>query len=204
MGNYIWEPKVAFETAYGLQTVDIKAKQLSQGIIHITGDITDALAENVISQIQYLANEDKNIYIFINTRGGTWTAGLAIVDIIRMYKERINTICTSSASSIGALILSSPIAGNRYIFPHANLSISGPALETNIQGSEEVLKGLISGIRYQKSVLIELLSENLSLKRDELLKLIGEESFLTAMDAVDLGICDHIVDSLSFIKQTEN
>lgn len=204
MGNYLWEPKAAIETAYGLQTADIKAKQLSQGIFYITGDITDNLADNVISQIQYLVNEDKNIYIFINTQGGSWTAGLAIVDIIRMYKERIHTICTASTSSIGALILSTPMAGNRYIFPHANLNISGPTLETNIQGSEEVLKGFISGIRYQKSVLIELLSENLSLKREELLKLIGEESFLTAMDAIDLGICDHIVDNLSFIEPKNN
>ncbi len=196
-----WEPYAIFETVAGQQTLSLRAKQLSEGIIRITGEIDDVVADSVISQIHFLIGEGKDIYILINTEGGSWPAGLAIVDTIRMYKDRIHTICTSKACSVGAVILSSAARGNRYVFPHANVVITEPNISVKVSGNEDMIQGYIDGLRYAKNIVLELLSENTQKSEKTIEEALARESFMTSVDAIELGLCDKVVDDLSFIKQ---
>ncbi len=196
-----WEPYAIFETVAGQQTLSLRAKQLSEGIIRITGEIDDVVADSVISQIHFLIGEGKDIYILINTEGGSWPAGLAIVDTIRMYKDRIHTICTSKACSVGAVILSSAARGNRYVFPHANVVITEPNISVKVSGNEDMIQGYIDGLRYAKNIVLELLSENTQKSEKAIEEALARESFMTSVDAIELGLCDKVVDDLSFIKQ---
>ena len=195
--NY-WEPVAVVETVSGQQNVLIRGKQLSQGIIRISGDIDEELADRVISQMMYLIGEHKDIRLFVNSRGGSWAAVLSIVDMIRMYRGRVSTYCTGSLSSVGALILSAAKKGNRYIFPHGNVIINQPRISSGISGSEDELRGYICGLKYEKGIFLDLLAEHTSQKRSDIEKLITEDCFLTAEDAIDFGLCDKIVESLDF------
>jgi ATP-dependent Clp protease protease subunit len=174
---------------------------MPEGIIRITGEIDDVVADSVISQIHFLIGEGKDIYILINTEGGSWPAGLAIVDTIRMYKDRIHTICTSKACSVGAVILSSAARGNRYVFPHANVVITEPNISVKVSGNEDMIQGYIDGLRYAKNIVLELLSENTQKSEKAIEEALARESFMTSVDAIELGLCDKVVDDLSFIKQ---
>lgn len=198
--NYIPEPTTLIETASGLQTISVRAKQLSEGIIHINGDITDELANSVIMQMMHLISEGKDIYLMINNRGGSWSAGLAIVDVIKMYPDRVHTICTSCASAVGAVILSSPSKGNRYIFSHANVIVVEPSISQDIHGSERNIQGYINGLKYTKSIVLELLSINTSHPEKEISSMVSDECFLTALDAIDFGLVDKVVEDLMMIN----
>ena len=199
MSTNIWEPYTVVESMSGFQAVSLRAKELSEGIIHISGEINDEMADSVISQIKYLISEGKDICIMINTRGGSWPAGLAIVDAVRMYKDRITTICTSCAYSVGAVILSAALPGNRYIFPHANVIIGYPKISAKISGTEEAIEGYIGGLRYIKNIYLDILSETTSMKDTEINKIIGDDCFLEPLEAIECGFCDKIIDDLCVI-----
>lgn len=200
MSSDKWEPYTIMETISGMQSVSLRAKQLSQGIIRISGEIDEEMADSVISQIKYLMDAKQEVYLFINTTGGAWSAGLMIVDMMRMYKEHIHTICTSRACSVGAVILSTAAKGKRYIFEHANVIINEPNMSVTVSGNEDTIRGFSQALRFAKQSLYELLSENTDQSVEELKKLLPENGFLKAVDAIDLGLCDSVVEDLDFIK----
>ena len=200
--TYKWEPIAIKETSSGLNTVDVRAVHLAQGIVYITGEITEDLADDVISQIIYLVREKKNIRIILNTPGGSVTAGLAIYDIIRAFSSKISIYCMGMAASMGAVLLSAGDKGFRYILPHSKVMIHEPLIAGGIGGSATSIQRTAESIIDTKKTINGIIAEHTGKTIEEIDKATSYDNYLTAEEAIEFGICDKIADYAELAKLT--
>ena len=126
-----YTPIVIEKTSYGERSYDIYSRLLKDRIIMLSGEITDNLANSIVAQLLFLAAEDneKDIYIYINSPGGSMTAGMAIYDTMNLVNPDVSTICTGMAASMAAFILASGAKGKRYALPNSEIMIHQPWVE---------------------------------------------------------------------------
>ncbi len=185
-------PIVVEKGNYGERSYDIFSRLLKERIILLSGEIDDSLANSIIAQLLYLDSiSNEEIYLYINSPGGSVTAGLAIYDTMNFLGSDVSTICIGLAASMGALLLSSGKKGKRFSLPNSEIMIHQPL--GGVQGQATEIKIVAEQILKTK----EKINSILSLNTEKNLKVIEEDTerdhFLDANEALKYGLIDKII-----------
>ncbi len=185
-------PYVIENTGKGERSYDIYSRLLEDRIIFLTGEINDAVADTVVAQLIYLEGKDanKDISLYINSPGGSVTAGLAIYDTMNYIKCDVSTICIGLAASMGAFLLSSGAKGKRYALPNSEIMIHQPL--GGAQGQASDIKIQAEHIIKTKHRLNKILSENSGKPFDQVEKDTDRDNYLSAEEALEYGLIDQI------------
>ncbi|MBP5772720.1 MAG: ATP-dependent Clp endopeptidase proteolytic subunit ClpP [Eubacterium sp.] len=186
-------PYVIEQNSRGERSYDIYSRLLKDRIIFIGEQIDDAVASTVVAQLLFLESEDpgKDIHMYINSPGGSVSAGMAIYDTMNYVKCDVSTTCIGMAASMGAFLLSSGAKGKRYALPNAEVMIHQPLGGTQGQASEiEIEAEHIVNI---KKRLNELLAENTGQKLETVEKDTDRNNWMSADEAADYGLVDEVI-----------
>ena len=193
MGSFI--PYVLEQTGNGERSYDIFTRLLKDRVIFIDGEINDVSADIVVAQILFLEsqNPDKDISIYINSPGGSVTAGLAIYDTMQYVKCDIQTICMGQAASMAAILLAGGTAGKRYALPSSRVMIHQP--RGGVEGQESDISIQAKEILRLKKLSIEYLAKHTNKSTEQVAEDMERDFFMSAQDAKEYGIIDHIMPS---------
>ncbi|MBO5712622.1 MAG: ATP-dependent Clp endopeptidase proteolytic subunit ClpP [Clostridia bacterium] len=185
-------PIVIEQTNKSERSYDIYSRLLEDRIIMLSGEIDDAVANTVVAQLLYLEGKDpsKDISLYINSPGGSVSAGLAIYDTMNYIKCDVTTICIGMAASMGAVLLSSGAKGKRYSLPNSEIMIHQPLGGTQGQASD--IKIQAEHILKMKAKLNKILSENTGKALEEIEKDTDRDNYLSSEDALKYGLIDKI------------
>lgn len=191
MNNLV--PYVVERSGNGERSYDIFSRLLKDRIIFIDGEINDASADLAVAQILYLESEnpEKDISIYINSPGGSVTAGLAIFDTMQYVKCPIQTICMGQAASMGAFLLAGGSKGKRFALPSSRVMIHQPW--GGVEGQETDIAIHAKEILRLKKLTIEHFAERTGKPYDEVAKDMERDFFMTAEDALNYGIVDKVM-----------
>ncbi len=171
---------------------DIFSSNLENRIVYLTGEVTDEMAASVVAQLLYLASRgNEDIQLYINSPGGSVSAGMAIYDTMQHITPDVVTICMGRAASMGAVILSGGARGKRYVLPHAEVMIHQPS--GGMEGQATELEIAAEHIRETKKYLNELLAENCGKQYRQLVKDTDRDHWMRAAEAVEYGVADRIM-----------
>ncbi len=186
-------PYVVEQTGSGERTYDIYSRLLKDRIIFIGEEIDDHLASLVVAQLLFLEAEDpeKDINIYINSPGGSVTAGLAIYDTMQYVKPKISTICVGLAASMGAFLLSAGEKGKRYALPNAEIMIHQPL--GGARGQAEDVKIQAQWLLKTREKLDAILSETTGQPLETIRKDTDRDFFMSADEGKEYGIIDHVI-----------
>ena len=187
-------PIVVEQTSKGERSYDIYSRLLKDRIIFIDGEIDDAVASLVVAQLLFLESEDpdKDINIYINSPGGSISAGMAIYDTMNYIRPDICTICIGMAASMGAFLLSSGTKGKRYVLPNAEVMIHQPL--GGAQGQATEIQIAAEHILKLKDKLNRILAKNTGQTLKKIIQDTDRDNFLDAKEAVEYGLVDKIVE----------
>jgi ATP-dependent Clp protease protease subunit len=193
-------PTVIEKSQFGERAYDIYSRLLNERIIFLGGPIDDNVANLVIAQLLYLDHEDskKDIYLYINSPGGSVTAGLAIIDTMNFIKSNVSTICVGIAASMGALILSSGQKGKRFALPNSEVMIHQVMGGTEGQASDIAINA--KHILRTKETLNKILASNTGKKMDQVEKDSDRDYWMTSDEAKKYGIVDDIISKQKIAK----
>lgn len=187
-------PMVVEQTSRGERAYDIYSRLLKERVVFIVGPIEDQVANVVVAQFLYLESEnpEKDIHLYINSPGGSVSAGLSIYDTMRFIRPQVSTICVGQAASMGAFLLSGGEKGKRFCLPHSRIMIHQPLAGFQGQASDidiharEVLK--------TKARLNELLADHTGQPIERIEKDTDRDFFMSGTEAVDYGLIDTVLD----------
>ena len=190
-------PYVIDQSKSGERSYDIFSRLLEDRIIFLTGTVDRTMADLAVAQMIFLEAKDpnKDIYVYINSGGGSVTAGLAIYDTMKYIKCDVNTICLGCAASMAALLLAAGTKGKRYALPHAEIMIH----QVLISGEGGGISGSASDIEIQtkqllrsKETLNRIISENTDQPYEKVCKDTDRDNFMTPEEALEYGLIDKI------------
>lgn len=186
-------PYVVEQTARGERSYDIFSRLLNDRIIFLAEDVNDTTASLVVAQLLFLESQDpdKEIQFYINSPGGSVTAGLAIYDTMQYIKADISTICIGMAASMGAFLLSAGTKGKRIALPNAEIMIHQPSGGFNGQATDIQIHA--ENILKIKNRLNAILAENTGKPIDVVREATERDNFMTAEEAKEFGIIDQII-----------
>lgn len=186
-------PTVIEKSQFGERAYDIYSRLLNDRIVFLGGPIDDNVANLVIAQLLFLDHEDskKDIHLYINSPGGSVTAGLAIIDTMNFIKSDVSTICVGIAASMGALILSSGKKGKRFSLPNSEVMIHQVMGGAEGQASDIAINA--KHILRTKETLNKILAENTNKKPDQVEKDSDRDYWMTSDEAKKYGIIDDII-----------
>lgn len=187
-------PYVVERSGNGERSYDIFSRLLKDRIIFVDGEINDSTADLVVAQILFLESEnpDKDISIYINSPGGSVTAGLAIYDTMQYVKCPVQTICLGQAASMGAFLLAGGSKGKRYALPSSRVMIHQPW--GGVEGQESDISVQAREIQRLKELTIQHFSEHTGKSADVVAADMERDFYMTAQDALNYGIVDHVMD----------
>lgn len=187
-------PYVIEQTGMGERSYDIYSRLLKDRIIFLNQEIDDHVASLVVAQLLFLEAEDpdKDICIYINSPGGSVTAGMAIYDTMKYIKPDVSTICVGLAASMGAFLLSSGTKGKRFALPNAEVMIHQPLGGARGQASD--IKIHAEWILRTRENLNRILSENTGKPVDVIAVDTDRDNFMTADEAVEYGLIDKVIE----------
>ena len=187
-------PYVVEQSDRGERSYDLYSRMLEDRIIFLTGEIDDAVANTVVAQLIYLEAKDssKDISLYINSPGGSVTAGLAIYDTMNYVKCDVRTICIGLAASMGAFLLSSGAKGKRCALPNSEIMIHQPLGGCQGQASDIAIHA--EHILKTKSRLNKILAENSGQPLDKIIVDTDRDNFLSASEAKAYGLIDEVFD----------
>ncbi len=187
-------PYVVEQTSKGERSYDIFSRLLKDRIIFIGDEITDATASVVVAELLFLESEDpdKDIHIYINSPGGSVTAGMAIYDTMRYIKPDVSTICVGMAASMGAFLLAAGTKGKRYALPNAEIMIHQPLGGAKGQASD--VKIHAEFLLKTRDKLNKILSDNTGKPLDVIERDTDRDNFMIAEEAKEYGLIDAIMD----------
>ncbi len=185
-------PMVVEQTDRGERSYDIYSRLLDDRIIFLSGEITDSVANTVVAQLLYLESKDptKPINMYINSPGGSVTAGLAIYDTMNYIKSEVSTICVGLAASMAAVLLSSGAKGKRIALPNSEIMIHQPL--GGAQGQASDIKIQAEHILKTRRKLNRIISENSNRSVQEVEKDTDRDNYLSAEEALEYGLIDVI------------
>ena len=186
-------PYVVEQTSRGERSYDIFSRLLNDRIIMLNGQVDDASASVIIAQLLFLEGQDpdKDISFYINSPGGSVSAGLAIYDTMQYIKCDVSTICMGMAASMGAFLLSSGAKGKRYALPNSEIMIHQPLGGAQGQASDIIIHA--DHIKRTRSNLNRILSENTGKPIEEIERDTERDNFMTASEAADYGLIDKVI-----------
>lgn len=189
-----YTPIVIERTSNGERSYDIYSRLLKDRIIMLTGEINDAVANVVVAQLLFLAAEDdtKDISIYINSPGGSITAGMAIYDTMNLIKPDVSTICVGMAASMGAFLLAAGKKGKRYALPNSEIMIHQPIGGAQGQATEiQIAAKHIIRIREKMN---KILSELTNQPLDKIELDTERDNYMFAQEALEYGLVDKILE----------
>ena len=186
-------PYVVEQTSRGERSYDIFSRLLNDRIVFLSEEVTDTTASLVIAQLLYLEAQDpdKDIQLYINSPGGSVSAGLAIYDTMQYIKSDVSTICIGLAASMGAFLLSSGAKGKRIALPNAEIMIHQPTGGFRGQATDIAIHA--EKILKTKDRLNEILAENTGKAVDEIRNASERDNFMTADEAKEFGLIDNVI-----------
>lgn len=190
-------PYVIEQTSRGERSYDIFSRLLSDRIVFLGEEVSDMSASLIIAQMLFLEAQDpeKDIQLYINSPGGSVSAGFAIYDTMRYIKCDVSTICIGLAASFGAFLLAGGTKGKRIALPNAEIMIHQPAIHGNgIQGQATDIKITSDHIQKSKERLNSILAENTGKSIEEIALATERDNYMSATEAVDFGLIDKIID----------
>ena len=185
-------PTVIDQTTHGERAYDIFSRLLNDRIVFLADQVNDTTASLVVAQLLFLEAQDpdKDIYFYINSPGGSVSAGLAIYDTMNFIKCDVSTICIGMAASMGAFLLSSGAKGKRIALPHSEIMIHQPL--GGAQGQASDIKISADHILRTRDTLNRILAENSGRTIQEIEIATDRDNFLTAQHALEFGLIDKI------------
>lgn len=186
-------PMVVEQTSRGERSYDIFSRLLKDRIIMLSGEINDTTSNLVVSQLLFLESEDpdKDIHIYINSPGGSITAGMAIYDTMQYIKPDVSTICIGMAASMGSFLLSSGAKGKRFVLPNSEIMIHQPL--GGFQGQATDFDIHARRIIKIKESLNRILSENTNQPLEKIKTDVERDYFMTAEEAMNYGLVDKVI-----------
>ena len=191
----MYPPTVIEQTNRGERAYDIYSRLLEDRIIFLTGEINDQVADLVVAQLIYLESTDpnKDVMIYINSPGGSVTAGMAIYDTMNYIKCDVSTICVGLAASMGAFLLSAGAKGKRYSLPNSEIMIHQPLGGFQGQASDIMIHA--QNIQKIKEKMNAILAKNTGKDYGQVVKDTDRDNFMSAQEALEYGIIDKIYES---------
>lgn len=188
-------PYVVEQTSRGERSYDIFSRLLNDRIIVLSDEVNDTTASIVVAQLLFLEGQDpdKDISLYINSPGGSVTAGMAIYDTMNYIKCDVSTICVGMAASMGAFLLSSGAKGKRYALPNSEIMIHQPLGGARGQATE--IKIVADHILRTRDKLNKILSENTGKSIEEIARDTERDNYLTAQEACEYGLVDKVIAS---------
>ena len=192
-------PVVIESTSKGERSYDIYSRLLKDRIIVIFGEITDELSASILSQMLFLASKsDDDIYLYINSPGGSVSSGLAIYDVMNYIKPNVNTIGIGLCASMGAFLLSSGEKGKRYALPNTKIMIHQPLGGAKGQATDIMI--VAEEILRIKKQLNHILSKNTNQSIEKITSDSERDYYMTCMEAINYGLIDEILSSSQTIS----
>ena len=188
-------PYVIEKNDRGERSYDIFSKLLSDRIIFLGEEVSDASAELIIAQLLYLEAEDpeRDIQLYINSPGGSVSAGFAIYDTMQFIKCDVCALCIGLAASFGSFLLAGGTKGKRMALPNAEIMIHQPAVSGGIQGPASDIRIMSEHIQRSKRRLNRILAQNCGRTEEEVERDTDRDHFMTAQEAKEYGLIDKII-----------
>lgn len=188
-------PMVVEQTSRGERSYDIYSRLLKERIIFLGGEVNDVIANLIVAQLLFLEAEDpdKDIQIYINSPGGSVSAGLAIFDTMQYVKPQVSTICMGMAASMGAFLLAAGEKGKRFALPNSKILIHQPL--GGSQGQAEDIRIHAENIIKTREQLNEILAERTGQTLEKISKDTDRDYYMTAEEAKEYGIIDEVIKS---------
>jgi ATP-dependent Clp protease protease subunit len=186
-------PMVIEQTSRGERSFDIYSRLLKERVIFIVGPIEDHMANLVVAQLLFLESEnpDKDVHLYINSPGGSVTAGLSIYDTMRFIKPDVSTMCIGQAASMGAFLLSGGSKGKRYILPNARTMIHQPS--GGAQGQATDIEIQAKEILFLRERLNSLLAEHTGQSMEVIERDTERDRFMSSEQSVEYGLVDEVI-----------
>ncbi len=187
-------PIVVEQTARGERSYDIYSRLLKDRVIFMTGVVEDHMANLIVAQLLFLESEnpDKDIHLYINSPGGSITAGLSIYDTMQFIQPDVSTMCVGQAASMGAMLLAGGAKGKRLALPHSRMMIHQPS--GGAQGQASDIEIQANEIIELRRILNVLLSINTGQSEKSIARDTERDNFLSAKEALDYGLVDKVIE----------
>ena len=186
-------PMVIEQSGRGERAYDIYSRLLKERVVFLVGPVTEVTANLIVAQLLFLESEnpDKDIFFYINSPGGSVSAGLAIYDTIRFIKPHVSTLCVGQAASMGALLLASGENGKRFCLPNSRVMIHQPM--GGFQGQASDIEIHAREILFLKQRLNEIFAEHTGQSVERIAKDTDRDNFLSGQEAVEYGLVDKVL-----------
>lgn len=186
-------PMVVEQTSRGERSYDIYSRLLKERVIFLTGQVEDHMANLVVAQLLFLESEnpDKDIFLYINSPGGSVTAGMSIYDTMQFIKPNVSTVCMGQACSMGAFLLAGGAPGKRYVLPNSRVMIHQPL--GGFQGQASDIQIHAQEILPIKNKLNRLLAEHTGQPIEVIERDTDRDNFMSADQAVEYGLVDAVL-----------
>jgi len=193
----IYPPYIIERSSRGERTYDIFSRLLMDRIVFLGAPINDDVANIIIAQLLFLEadNQERDVYLYLNSPGGIVSAGMAIYDTIQFMKAPVNTICMGMAASMGAFLLACGRKGKRSALPHARIMIHQPS--GGAQGSAADIEIQAKEVLYLRQKLNELFAKHTGRQLSQIEQDIDRDRYMSAEEAVEYGIIDKVIQQKS-------
>ena len=191
--NFYFEPSVIEKTPYGERSYDVYSRLLKDRVVFLRGEVNEALANSIVAQLLFLEMEDPDadISMYINSPGGSVTAGMAIYDTMNYIKSDVSTICIGMAASMGAFLLSAGTKGKRIALPNAEIMIHQPSAGTQGQITDMAIH--LKRLETIKKRMNRIMAENTGRSIEEVTAACERDNFMSAEEAKEFGLIDKII-----------
>jgi ATP-dependent Clp protease protease subunit len=188
-------PMVVEQTAKGERSYDIYSRLLKENVIFLVGQVEDHMANLIVAQMLFLEaeNPEKDIFLYINSPGGSVTAGMAIYDTMNFIKPNVSTVCIGQAASMGAFLLSAGEKGKRYCLPNSRVMIHQPL--GGFQGQASDFEIHAKEILSIKEKMNRLMAEHTGQEYEKVARDTDRDNFLSATNAMEYGLIDQVLSS---------
>jgi len=188
-------PMVVEQTSRGERSYDIYSRLLKERLVFAVGQVEDNMANLIVAQLLFLESEnpDKDIHLYINSPGGSVTAGMAIYDTMQFIKSKVSTICIGQAASMGAVLLAGGEKGKRFALPHSRVMIHQPL--GGFQGQASDIEIHAKEILYIKDRLNNVLADHTGQPLERIQTDTDRDNFMSANDAKEYGLIDEVLSS---------
>ncbi len=197
-------PMVVEQTARGERAYDIYSRLLKDRLIFIVGGVEDHMANLIVAQLLYLESEnaDKDIHLYINSPGGSVTAGLSIYDTMQFINCDVSTICCGQAASMGALLMAGGAKDKRYALPHSRIMVHQPS--AGFQGQATDISIHAKEVLALKSRLNEIMAKHTGQAIKKIEQDLERDNFMSASEALDYGLVDTVLIERKEMSSTDN
>ncbi len=190
-------PTVIEQSGRGERAFDIYSRLLKERIIFLVGEVNDHTANLVVAQLLFLESEnpDKDIYFYINSPGGSVTAGMSIYDTMNFIKPDVQTLCLGQAASMGAMLLAAGTKGKRFALPHSRVMIHQPLIGGGLGGQASDIEIHARELLKRKDTINRLLAQHPGLPLERVERETDRDNFMSAQAAAEYGLIDKVIAS---------